>query len=123
MALVHAVRAGPVAATTANKTDARIWKEVAELQGGTFKTLETLLTWMPAHTTAAAASTRAKSNGKMVTPSEWRANQLADVLAKKGALKSELRDKADLAIKAASEALLHAAARLGTVTGCQRASR
>ena len=60
--------------------------------------------------------TRAKSNGRQLTTAEWRANQLADCLAKRGAACSPLRDDADRVIKAAGHALLLSAARLGVIT-------
>ena len=116
MGLLHAAKAGPAASTRAKKTDARIWKEISDVTGGCFKELLNCLTWMPAHTTAAQAETRAKSNGRQLTTAEWRANQLADCLAKRGATCSPLRDDADRVIKAAGHALLLSAARLGVIT-------
>ena len=74
------------------------------------------LVWMPAHTTASESETRVKSNGKSLTTTEWRANQLADALAKRGASSSALRTAADKVIKAAGNALVQSAARLGVVT-------
>ena len=71
---------------------------------------------MPAHTTAAESDTRVKSNGKGLTTTEWSANQLADALAKRGATSSALRATADKTIKAAGNALVQSAARLGVVT-------
>ena len=78
--------------------------------------LSKALVWMPAHTTSSAAGTRAKSDGKLLTTAEWRANDLADKLAKKGAASTPLRAQADATISAAGEALLQSAARLGVVT-------
>jgi hypothetical protein len=62
------------------------------------------------------SSCRAKSNGRSISTAEWRANQLADTLAKRGALVSPLREEADKVIKTAGEALRQSASRLGTVT-------
>ena len=70
------------------------------------------LVWMPAHTSAALGNDRVKSNGRSLTTPEWRANQLADVLAKRGALVSPLRDEADKVIKVAGDTFQQAAARL-----------
>ena len=53
---------------------------------------------------------------KNLTTAEWRANQLADSLAKKGAYVSEVRVEADKLIKDAGNALVQSAARLGVVT-------
>ena len=116
LALLHAAKAGPAAARKGRNTDARIWGLISEVTGGSYKQLASRLVWMPAHTRAAEAERRAKSNGRALTTAEWRANQLADVLAKKGAVETELRSTADKLIKDASNALLQSAARLGTVT-------
>ena len=116
LALLHAAKAGPAAARKGRNTDARIWMLISELTGDSYKELASRLVWMPAHTRAAEAERRAKSNGKTFTTAEWRANQLADVLAKKGATETEIRNTADKLIKDASNALLQSAARLGTVT-------
>jgi hypothetical protein len=52
----------------------------------------------------------------LLTSAEWRAKQLADALAKRGASSSELRINADRLIKQAGDALLQSAAKLGVVT-------
>ena len=89
---------------------------ITELTGDSYVNLLQSLTWMPAHTLAADAGLRSKSSGKAFTTSEWRANQLADMLAKGGASSSAFRIEADRAIKSAGNALLHSAARSGVVT-------
>ena len=71
---------------------------------------------MPSHTSNADGSNRIKSNGRSISTAEWRANQLADKLAKNGALESPLREEADKLIKTAGETLRQAASRLGVVT-------
>ena len=116
MALLHTTRAGPASAVRRKNTDARIWREISEITGGCYKQLLSKLTWMPAHTSAALDNTRAKSNGSSLTTAEWKANQLADTLAKGGALVSPLRDEADKLIKIAGDTLQQSAARLGVIT-------
>jgi len=116
MAVLHTTRAGPAAAARGRNTDARIWKEISDITGGCYKMLLDKLVWMPAHTSAALDHVRVKSNGRSLTTAEWRANQLVDTLAKRGALVSPLRNEADKVIKAAGGALQQAAARLGAVT-------
>ena len=71
---------------------------------------------MPSQESAYGATSKVKSDGRLVTTSEWRANQLADKLAKGGAGTSSLRDDADKAIKEAGNALCHHGAQLGMVT-------
>jgi hypothetical protein len=116
MALLHAADAGTASATSANRTQARIWREIADLSGGSLKLLRQKLTWMPAHSTANAIEDRTKSNGKSLTVSEWRANQLADRLAKRGAPESVLRKDAVELISIAGAALAYHAAQLGVIT-------
>ena len=72
--------------------------------------------WIPAHTSAATIADTIRSDGKHLTVAEWRANQLADALAKKGAPKSKARNDIKKTIRAAQDATLHAAAQLGVVT-------
>ena len=89
---------------------------VDAITGDYFKGLAAALVWMPAHTTASEAHKKAKSDGKELTAAEWRANDLADKLAKRGAISSLLREAADNAIKTAGSSLVQVAARLGVVT-------
>ena len=116
LGLLVAARAGPYIATNGKKADARIWKLIDSVTGDAFKLLAAALVWMPAHTTASEARKRTKSDGKELSAAEWRANDLADKLAKRGAISSPLRVAADAAIKTAGELLVQVAARLGTVT-------
>ena len=116
LALLHAARAGPAFAARAKNTDARIWKQISECTGGCYRELLDALVWMPSHTSNSDGSSRIKSNGSAISTAEWRANQLADTLAKKGALVSPLREEADKLIKTAGETIRQSASRLGVVT-------
>lgn len=116
MGLVNAAKAGPALATKGSKADARIWKQIDTLTGDGYRGLRDKLVWMPAHTSASGAVGRVKSDGQLLTTSEWRANDLADRLAKKGAASTPLRVAADATIQLAGSALLQAGARLGAVT-------
>ena len=116
LALIHAARAGPTFAARAKNTDARIWKSISYCTGGCYKSLLDALVWMPSHTSNADGSDRVKSNGRSISTAEWRANQMADCLAKKGALVSPLREEADKTIKVAGGAIRQSASRLGVVT-------
>ena len=114
--LLTAAKIGPAAATKGRKADARIWRLIDGITGDSFNQLRQALVWMPAHTSASGAVGRTKSDGKLLTTAEWRANNLADRLAKKGAANTPMRIAADKTIKAAGTALLQSAARLGVVT-------
>ena len=116
MGLLQAAKAGPAAATTAKRPSARIWRLISDITAHSFQEVAQQLVWMPAHTTAASSEGRAKSDGRCLSTAEWRANQLADALAKRGAAASPLRAESDKLIKAAGNALLQSAAKLGVVT-------
>ena len=116
MALVNAAAQGPEVAAGSKRMDARIWRQIADTLNGDFTQLRQRLVWMPAHTKAEAIGHKKKSDGSRVTTTQWRANQLADVLAKRAAMKSPLREEAQAKIEDAGNALIFAAAQLGVVT-------
>ena len=116
MGLLIAAKAGVHAATAPRRPAARIWRAIASVTDHDFSMLCTALTWMPAHTAPSAIGERLKSNGKPVSAPEWRANQLADCLAKSAAHESPERTAAAKGIHAAQQVLLHAASQLGCVT-------
>ena len=79
--------AGKAKATDASNPLARIWCAVAAaLDGRTERLVSTgALVWMPAHKSAAAIGAAMKSSGTTLTTLDWRANRLADFLARKAA--------------------------------------
>ena len=89
---------------------------MAETVGEDFSLLRRSLIWIPAHTAAQSIESRRRSDGRRLTTTEWRANQLADALAKMAAPMTALRDAAAAKIQFAGQALEHAAAQLGVVT-------
>ena len=89
---------------------------ISDTLDGQLHQLRGALLWMPSHTTVDNFSGRIKSNNKAVTSVDWRANQLADLLAKKGAITSSDRDASTKRIATARAALLHHAAVLGMTT-------
>lgn len=116
MGVVNTAQAGAGAALSHKNTTARIWKEIIELSGGDLSDLRKNLTWMPSHESIDDVVGLSKSNGRLVTVAEWRANQLADKLAKRGAASSDIRDACEAIIKQAGNALNYHAAQLGIVT-------
>jgi len=115
-AVVDAAWAGVYAATAASRPTARIWRRISHCVNGDFGQLRRRIVWMPAHTACEAVGARRKSDGTAVQVTEWRANQLADALAKLGAGSSEYRAKVGQLIADARTALQCSAARLGEVT-------
>ena len=83
-ALLDTLANGAEAATAPGKPLARIWYGVRSALDGEFETLvqSGKLVWMPAHCIPAAVKQVALSDGSRLTMVDWRANRLADGLAK-----------------------------------------
>ncbi len=80
---VRTLRKGPRWATAPGRVCARVWSVLMAAFDNEDDRM--LVEWMPSHLSAATASQRRKSDGTMVTEMDRKANQLADVLAKRGA--------------------------------------
>ncbi len=93
---------------------------VTQALDGDFATAADLLVWMPSHETANSLGSAKDSNGRPVSPLMWRANRLADVLAKAAASTRRLPTWATKLVAAAGALVKHSAARLGVAT--QRAN-
>ena len=74
------------------------------------------LIWMPAHLARTAASAMRKSDGSPVSVVDWRANRLADAVAKSAAGAPSSTTHAVRCLKSAGDVLRHEAAVLGAVT-------
>ena len=74
---------GREAATAASRPLARVWNAIFSCcEGALMSELDAMLTWGPAHTTWASLGTRLKSDGNPLTAIDWRANAIADAVAK-----------------------------------------
>ena len=84
LALLNAARTGLQAATMASKRIARIWGMIGTVLDGDLSSLadDSRLVWMPAHQGFGAVGQRVLSSGKTYTVVDWRANRLADAIAK-----------------------------------------
>ena len=116
--LVLQARGGTAAATAAKKPLAAEWARVAAATEVPLQRLvdEHRLVWMPAHLGAAAAAGRLKSDGSTLTAIEWRANRLADAVAKAAADVSNAAREVVALLDAAAHAVRHEAAVLGATT-------
>ena len=74
------------------------------------------LTWVPAHTTLASVGEVKCSDGSRLSLVEWRANRLADGLAKQAAAFHEPPDAVLRLLNSATQAAKHATKLLGRVT-------
>ena len=114
--LLRTANSGFTAATSPKKATARIWRLIEDTLDSRMQPLREALVWIPAHTSIDVCCTRQRSDSKPMTPVDWRANQLADVLAKAAAPEDAGRRVAKRYIEAAQSALVHSAVRLGMVT-------
>eukprot|EP00973_Karenia_brevis_P092120 12410837-Karenia_brevis.AAC.1 len=71
---------------------------------------------MPAHGATSAIDTAAKSDGTLVSPADWRANRLADAMAKRAALVDAAPVAAEAMLKDAVAAATYYAAFIGAAT-------
>ena len=74
------------------------------------------LTWMPAHKSLDVIPSLCKSDGSRVSVVDWRANQLADVLAKQGAPDSAVAAAVERLLDISMRAVEFESALLGVVT-------
>jgi hypothetical protein len=118
MSLIQTASRGTRYATAGRNSAARVWGLIAEALDGSITQLchNNRLNWLPAHKSLTAAISRQKSDGSPVKAWEWRANALADALAKFGAPDCAVAKKACEVIKSAGAALQHSAAILGAAT-------
>jgi hypothetical protein len=109
---------GTARATAARRPLARIWNQIALAMDGKIETLaaQERLVWMPAHKSLAEISELRRSDGRRVTVIDWRANQLADALAKKAAPNDETVQRISKLFSTACEAAQYELALLGIVT-------
>ena len=85
--VLAAAAAGTATAAHPSRTLAHLWSRVATVLDGDITVLAAggRLTWMPAHTSQAAVGARVRSDGRLVSSTDWRASRLADAVAKDGA--------------------------------------
>jgi len=118
LGLIRQLESGLQDATSPVRPLARLWTLIAkELDGVVPENwLHTRFNWMPSHLARGAIGTTLKSCGGVVSPVDFRANRLADALAKLAALSyrapRELRDL----LKDAEMAVEVLAGQLGRVT-------
>ena len=83
---------------------------------GNLGALADRLTWMLAHKSLGQISSLRKSDGSFVSVVDWRANQLADALAKRAAPESAEAAAIDRLMQSASRAVEFECALIGVIT-------
>ena len=123
LALVHTARGGLEAAVHHSKPLARTWGIIGQALDGDIRQLadQETLVWFPAHLSWRAVGEVRGSNGARMTPTDWRANRLADRLAKAVAREAQASKQTVELFRSSDAAATHAAALLGVVTRASNA--
>jgi hypothetical protein len=116
--LLATATGGSVRATAASKPLAGVWSVIAACLDGDIGRLVTdgLLRWLPAHRSCAQATRLRASDGELVTVCEWRANRLADAIARSCARRSAVPRPVAARLQLAADVLRIEAGTLGAVT-------
>ena len=116
--LVTIAATGTLRATAASAPLAGIWSAIAAAFGRDLCGLvdDGLLTWMPAHLSASTAVQARASDGSEVTYTAWRANRLADAIARRIATRMLADPKAVRHLPTEMNTIMAEAAALGAVT-------
>ena len=116
--LVDTVCAGLTAATAPSRVLARIWVAINAELDGKLHYLVTALSWMPAHQTAAMIGNPVRGTGRILTVVHWRANRLADAVAKAFARDNLACDELVSLVASSRKSVAFHASLLATVTHC-----
>ena len=114
--LLQGLQGEPSIATGPKKKLARTWNMIKCALDGDFQVALRQVTWMPSHIAAHAIGSARDSRGEEVTPLMWRANRLADILAKAAASPTRLPTWATKKVHNAAKLVQNYAARLGVAT-------
>lgn len=118
LSLIAAAASGIAKATDPRKALAAIWVLIAQALDGDLSVLadNSVLVWMPAHTTVASIGEAKLSNGSRLSHFEWRANRLADGLAKQAAAVNQALEAVLRLLISGAAAAKHSCKLLGRVT-------
>ena len=118
LSLITTAAAGIAKATEPRKVLARIWALIGMALDGDIQKLSdsSTLIWVPAHMSPSSIGEAKRSDGARLTHIDWRANRLADGLAKQAAAWSQPPTAALRLLASALAAVKHAAMLLAGVT-------
>jgi hypothetical protein len=110
--------AGLASSGASHRPLARLWNMIFPLCDGYVpsQVINKLLVWMSAHKSVSAIGQFSRSDGLSVSAIDWRANRLADCLARLAASRYAVPNLAHDLFKGAQKAAEYCAALLGTVT-------
>ena len=118
LSLIATAAAGVAKATDPRRVLAKIWVLIANALDGDLHVLadHRTLVWIPAHTNPTSIGEVSRSDGRRFSHVDWRANRLADALAKQAAAKGQPPSSVIRLLTSAMHASRHAAKLLGQVT-------
>ena len=116
--LLKTAAEGTAQAHEASRPLARIWKLIADSLDGNIAILiiNRNLILMPAHQALSAIGVKVRSDGRLLTVVDWRANRLVDALAKLAAAFGQAPKAITRLLESGRIAVRHGAALLGVVT-------
>ena len=116
--ILISARAGKDRVAHHSRPLARIWNQIAATLDDDIGRLANgnLLVWIPAHTTLASVGEARASNGARFTTLDWRANRLADILAKIGAERYKSNDATETFLTQATDLVRQRACHLAEAT-------
>ena len=88
--ILDSMQWAPHTLTSHDKALARTWGMVRQRLDDDLQQLASRLTWMPSRATYASVGVATDSSGRPITATMWRANRLADALAKLAAERRRL---------------------------------
>jgi hypothetical protein len=117
MSILQVARAGQKKANSAAMPLARVWSHASHALDGNLSALaDGQLVWMPAHKSAKSFRNYTRSDKRTVSSLDWRANRLADILAKAAAEHGAVPKATARFLQDAEALVRYKAAMLGCVT-------
>ena len=116
LGVLRSLQDGYQAAVGPNRRQARLWAMIGHSLDEDFSSAAQTVVWMPSHGAVHTIDVVKDSTGCPITPAMWRANRLADLLAKSAAEPWRLPRWITRQVSDMSRLVVHHAARLGVAT-------
>jgi len=118
LGLIQQLERGGTDATGSRRPLARLWRLIFSVLDGQVpqEWLHREFVWMGSHSSKAAIGRAQKSNGEVVSATDWRANRLADGLAKMAAGRFRVPEELRRLLRTADRLVEYSAAALGMQT-------
>ena len=116
LGLLNSLQDGYMAGVGSNRRQARLWVMIGHALDEDFSSAARMVVWMPSHDAAHTINVVKDSSGSLLTPVMWRANRLADLLAKSAAEPLRLPRRIAKYVAVMSKLVAHHCARLGVAT-------